>query len=252
MTAPLQIGSLMKRFSAFLLDFILLVILITGFVGLLAMAFDYDSYSQTVEDAMAKYEAQYGVSFDITQEEYEQLAPERKQEYDDAFLALNSDQEAVHAQKTANSLILMNATLSALLAYLILEFIVPLILKNGQTLGKKVFSLGLVRNDGVKMNNMQLFVRTFLGKYTLGTMLPVYLVIMILQGQIGLLGTVLLVILGITQLILILSRDHAPLQDRMAGTVLVDISCQQVFESTEELIAYTKRIHAERAERQSY
>ena len=37
----------------------------------------------------------------------------------------------------------------------------------------------------------------------------------------------------------------------LAGTVVIDISSQKIFENTEDLIAYTKRIHAEQVKRQN-
>ena len=56
---------------------------------------------------------------------------------------------------------------------------VPLKLGNGQTIGKKVFGIGVMRVDGVQLTTIQLFIRTILGKFTLETMIPVYIVLMI-------------------------------------------------------------------------
>ena len=62
-----------------------------------------------------------------------------------------------------------------------------------------------------------------------------------------------LALLGIGQLIcLCATRSNAALHDLMAGTVVVDIASQRIFASTEELVEYTKRIHADRAARQDY
>ena len=141
----------------------------------------------------------------------------------------------------------------AVLAVLVLEFIVPLLLGNGATVGKKVFSLGLIRTDGVKINTMQLFVRALLGKFTIETMIPLYLFLMMLWGLMGIAGTVIICGLGITQMLLYgFTRTNSLLHDLLAGTVVVDISSQRVFASTDDLIEYTKRVHAEKAERQDY
>ena len=48
------------------------------------------------------------------------------------------------------------------------------------------------------------------------------------------------------------TRTRSAIHDLLAGTVVVDIASQKVFASTEDLIAYTKRVHAERAQRQEY
>ena len=63
---------------------------------------------------------------------------------------------------------------------------------------------------------------------------------------------VLLALLVAQVLCVALGQNRATIHDRLAGTVVVDIASQKIFETTEDLIAYTKRIHAERAKRQDY
>ena len=66
-------------------------------------------------------------------------------------------------------------------------------------------------------------------------------------------GMLLLFALALAQLLCVaISRTNSAIHDLMAGTVVVDIASQTVFRDTEELIAYTKRIHAQRAARQQY
>jgi len=48
------------------------------------------------------------------------------------------------------------------------------------------------------------------------------------------------------------TRNNSAIHDLLAGTVVVDMSSQTIFRSTEELIAYKKRVAAERAARQVY
>ena len=69
MINDLQKASLMKRFMAFLLDLILLVILVTGFMWILSSVTNYDSYSNAMSDKIAEIKESYGV-LAIT-EEYE-------------------------------------------------------------------------------------------------------------------------------------------------------------------------------------
>ena len=136
---------------------------------------------------------------------------------------------------------------------LLWELVIPIWLGNGQTLGKKIFSLCLVRNDGVKLNHLQLFARMLLGKFTIETMLPVYVLILVFWGVVGLPGTLLLFAILIAQVLcLIISRDNCAIHDLIAGTVVVDISSQMIFRTTEDLIAYKKKIAAEQAARQVY
>ena len=79
MIFDLQKASMWKRVSAALLDFILLVIAVAGFAFLLSTVLGYDRHNEALDAAYAKYEKEYGVVFDISQEEFMQL-PEEKQQ----------------------------------------------------------------------------------------------------------------------------------------------------------------------------
>ena len=177
----------------------------------------------------------------------------QRENYKAAYDALVADDAAMDAYNMVINLSLLSATFGILLAIVILELILPLILKNGQTVGKKCFALGVVRVDGVKVTPLQMFVRTILGKYTVETMLPVYLFLMAFWGTAG--AWVIWAILGLlaVQLICVaVTKKRSAIHDLMAGTVVVDIASQKVFDSTEDLLAYVKRIHAEEAQRQDY
>jgi hypothetical protein len=54
----------------------------------------------------------------------------------------------------------------------LLEFLVPYLLKNGQTVGKKMFSLGVMRVDGVKISTFSL---ESAGMFDLDAELEIYL-----------------------------------------------------------------------------
>ena len=59
-----------------------------------------------------------------------------------------------------------------------------------------------------------------------------------------------LVILTVLQLgMMLLSQHHAPIHDVISGTVAVDFASQMIFDTPEEALAYTKKMHAEAAER---
>ena len=249
----LQRGSSWKRIAAWILDLMLLAVLSVGAAFGLSAALGYDSYDQTLQAAYDRYEQQYGITFDIDQAIYEAMTDAEKENYNAAYDALVADEEAMHAYNMIVNLSMVIITLGILAATLVLEFVVPLLLKNGQTVGKKCFSLGVTRVDGVKVTPVQMFIRTVLGKFAVETMIPVYVVLMIFWGTMGLGGTIVLLLLLVIQIAcLALGQMRQSIHDRLAGTVLVDISSQKIFESTEDLIAYTKRIHAELAKRQDY
>lgn len=253
MIYDLQKAGLWKRFAAWLFDGILTGILAVGIAFVLSLLLGYDGYIRQVEDAYDRYESRYGVSFAVTQEQYQSWSEEQRQNYDRAYEQLIADEQTVYAYNMVVSLTLMIASLGILLAMLILELAVPLVLKNGQTLGKKIFGLCVVRSDCVRMNTMQLFVRTVLGKYAVETMVPIYIVLMIFWGIMGLTGTLVLLVLLAAQIILLIAtRKNQPIHDVLAGTAVADYFSQMIFNSTEELIEYQKKIHAERAARQAY
>ena len=253
MTHDLQKASLWKRASAWIFDFILLGILIVGVALVLSAVLGYNGYNETLDAAYATYEEQYGVEFEISQEQYHTMTEQQRQNYNDAYDALVSDQEAMYAYNMVLNLTMLITTVSILISYLLLEFALPLYLGNGQTLGKKIFGLCLMRIDGVQINTMQLFVRTVLGKFTIETMIPVYILIMIFFNMIGIVGTGILAVLVLVQIILLaVTATNAQIHDLLAGTVVVDYASQMIFRTTEDLIAYQKRVAAEAAARQSY
>lgn len=253
MTVDLQKAGMWKRISAGLFDWILTGILVVGFCFLLSWILGYNDYNRTLNEAYDRYEAQYDIVFEVTGEEYERMSAEQRAAYDEAYHALIADSEAVYAYNMVLSLTLVIVSLGILAGVMVMEFIVPLMFKNGQTLGKKIFGIALMRTDGVKINTMQLFVRTVLGKYTIETMIPVLIILMIFFNMIGLLGTLILGAILLVQLILMgVTHTNSLIHDTLAGTVAVDYASQMIFESTEELIAYKKRVHAEMAARQEY
>lgn len=253
MIYDLQKASLLKRVSALLLDVILLATLACGFGMVLSSVLSYDSYTDDLRACYEKYEQMYGVHFDITAEEFEALPEEKQLLYQQADEALQSDEEALRAYNMVINLSLVIVSVSILLSFLVLEFGVPLLIGNGQTVGKKVFGIALMRIDGVRLSTFSLFVRTVLGKYTIETMIPVLILMMMLIGTIGIVGPlVLLAILVLQVVMMAVSKTNATIHDQMAATVAVDLNSQMIFDSPEALMAYKQQTHAEKVKEQTY
>lgn len=253
MITDLQKASLSKRIAAGILDAMLLCVLAVGFAALLTWVLNYDSHSTALEQAYTHYETQYGVEFDIAQSDYEAMTAAQKENFDAAYAALIADDDVLYHYNMVVNLTILVTTFSILLAMVILEFVVPLLLKNGQTVGKKVFSLGLMRTDAVQITPVQLFARTVLGKFTIETMISVYIIILIFFNSIGITGPVVIGGILLTQIIcLAVTRTNSLIHDLLAGTVVVDISSQKIFRTTQDLLDHQKRIAAERAARQDY
>ena len=253
MTNQIQKANFGKRTAAWLFDGILTGILAVAFGVLLSWLLGYDSYSQTLENAYAHYESQYGVAFEMSLEQYEAMTEAEQANYNEAYEALIADTQAMHAYNMMISLTMVIVSIGILLALVLWEFIMPLWFGHGRTLGKKIFGLCLIRNDGVKMNTMQLFTRSILGKYSIETMIPTLILLMIFWGTMGILGPVVLFALGAGQLAGILfTRHNCAIHDLLAGTVVADYPSQTIFESTEDLIEYQKKLAADRAARAPY
>jgi len=253
MIFDLQKANMWKRISAFLFDFILLVIAVTGFALLLSAILGFDKHSQALDRAYAKYESEYGVVFDISREEFMQKSEADQEIWNNAYQALIKDNDAVYSYNMVINLTLVISTLAILFSYLVLEFFVPVKFGNGQTLGKKIFGVAVMRTDGIKVTAPLLFIRTILGKFTIETMIPVLICIMIFFNVLGIVGMIILGLILLLQIFLMVTTyTNSCIHDVLAKTVAVDMQSQLIFETEEELIAYKNKVHAEKVARQTY
>ena len=253
MIYDLQRASMLKRISAWLLDFILLCIATTLMAFFLSSVLNYDSYSQQLEGRYAHYEAEYGVSRDLTQADVDQMSAEELANLEAASAAIAQDEEALYAYNMMIQLIILMTSFGILLAYLVLEWIVPLVLGNGQTIGKKIFGIGVMRQDGVRVNGVCMFIRTVLGKYAIETMIPVMMALMLYFGSVGEVGWLVVGVIGVAQVILLATtRERCMIHDKLASTVTVDLASQMIFDTPEARIAYQEKIAAEKAANKVY
>ncbi len=253
MIFDLQKASIWKRASAFLFDFILFGILAIGFAFLLSTITGYDNYSTTYTNKLTTYEQAYNTTFDYTEEEFNALEKAAQDDYMAARNALYQDSEAMYAYNMMIDLILLITSLSIFLSYLVLDFIIPLLFKNGQTLGKKIFSIAVMRTSGVKINSISLFIRTFLGKYAIETMVPVLIALMILAGVIGIVGPIVVILILLLQVILLAAtKKNSLIHDLLSDTVVVDFASQMIYDTEEDLIKAKQQAAAEKANKTSY
>lgn len=253
MMHDLQKPSMWKRISAALLDAILIFVVIEGIALLMMALTGFNSLVERRDALEEKYITMYDIDRDMSVEELNALPNEQKLAYQAKVEAANKayqdDPEVSEVFRKLFSLSILTTTFSTLIAFLILEFMVPLLFKNGQTLGKRIFSIGVIRIDGVKISPVILFARNILGKCTIGTLVPMYLIMMVSFGLLGLVGLIVLGALLLAQVIMFFfTKYHTPIHDKFAQTLTVDISTQLVFDSPEELLEYKKRIAAEQAE----
>lgn len=270
MIYDLQKASVLKRISAWLLDFILLTIVITGLTWGLAAAFGYYQNQSFIANINEEYDEKYfseingegcspenrKLTFNtnvMTAEKYEALSEDDRAYFDSVYDIYKTDERVNYSFAKEITVLLSAASIAIILAYLGLEFFIPLKLGNGQTVGKKVFAIGVMQVNGVRITGISLFARSMLGKCTIETMVPALIAIMILRGAINIVGLLVLALIAIFELILIIStKTNSLIHDIFAFTVAVDLPSQMIFDSEEDLIAYKKRIHAEAVENAKY
>lgn len=241
-----QKASMWKRISAALCDFILICIVAVGFALLLSTVLGYDGYIERFDELKVSYEEKYEIDLEKS---YDSLSEEERVKYDEADREFAQDSDANYLYSMIMNLTFLIVIFSILLGYILLEFIVPLIFKNGQTLGKKIFGIAVMREDGVRLSPLLLFVRTVLGKYTVETMLPLFVIVMLFLGSMGIVGIAVIAGMLIMQIaLLIVTKARTPLHDVLSHTVTVDFASQMIFNNVEDMIAYKKKIHAEQVE----
>ena len=222
----LQKASFLKRASAFLFDGILIGVLAVGFGFLLSLLLNYDGSYARLSGLYDKYEQKYRISFDIADGDYAALDEETLERYEKAYSELNADGEANAAFSMVVYLSLIIITFGVLLA-----FVVPLFLKNGQTLGKKIFGIAVMRTDGIRISPLILLIRTLLGKYTIETMTPILVVFLTVFAGLGYMGLVALAGLALLQILLMaFTKTNSAIHDVLARTVVVDLASQMIFD----------------------
>ena len=250
MNYDIQRASMLKRVPAWLLDIILLITVATGFLALWSQVFDVMPHVEKLSGIVEKYEAEYGGQLSMSVEEYEKLTAEEKLAADEISLeidkALNQDPEALKALETVATYIFAMLSLSILCAYVILELLIPLWLKNGQTLGKKCFGVALMRKDGIKVTPFMMFARTVLGKCTVETMIPLLSAVMLFVGIGGPLFFLGVAVLLAQLIVPLATRNKTGIHDIMACTVAVDLSSQMIFDTPEAMEAYYAELYTDK------
>ena len=249
----LQRADFWKRLSAFMFDTMMIILAAVGIAAIMSLFMNYEEHYNTIETIEAECAAKYGINTDLTAEEYEQLSDDEKQRYLEADAEFGSNPLVADAYNKLLTLTLLTITFSLLIAYVGLEFVVPIFLKHGRTLGKKIFGLAVMRTNGVKLDGQAHFIRSIIGKYTMETMVPVYIILMIIFGNLGPIGTLMLIAFLILEIAVYAStRTRSTVHDLVSDTVVVDMASQMIFESYNDLMAYKTKLHEEEANKKEY
>ena len=245
MKFSIQKASFWKRFSAWLIDAVSIVLLSMVFALATSAALGYDSYSNEYLQVVSGYETQleekYGIRLDLEDEEYQKLSPQDKAAYNEkktqAEQELNelvkADTKAQQLRSAITSLIITMVCISLFFATAVVHFAVPLGFKHGRTLGKKVFGLAVIRTNGLKLSAPVLFIRSFVGLFAIETMAVIFLCTIV---PTGLIMAVLVQALQIG--VMVKTYTNSAIHDLLADTVVVDFASQRIFETLDEQTAF--------------
>ena len=239
----LQKAPMLKRISALILDLIVLSIVVTGFSLCLSAILKYDADAEALEEKTTYYQEQYGVK---QTEEYVSLVesdPTAKANYEEYLKAVYADEEITKLNNLVLQKLLTILSVGFLLGFLVVDFFIPLLLKDGRTIGKKIFGICLMQSDHTKVRKAALFARTVIGKYALETMVPVIVIHMIVFFNIGMVGTIVLILLLLLQIIIcVKTQGNLVIHDLISATVCVDEKSQMIFDDENAKEEYRKKL----------
>lgn len=208
-----------RRFGAFIVD-LCLVIFLTVMIALpLRGVSGYTAASEKMDAIFNSIASQHGVDINITNQQYNALSEEEKLAVDAALKDISENEEAAELYSKTVKLTMIITFASLFVAVVILELVLPLIFKNGQTIGKKLMRLEVRRRDGSSVNFVTLLLRSISGKFFLDYGLPVFFFFSMLYANAGRIPLVGLLLLATAQIVSIaVTSDRRALHDILAGT----------------------------------
>jgi len=260
MAFSLQKANFFKRISAWLFDAVMCLVLTTGALVVMSALLNYDFQANKLdalyEQYYAQYELEHGVELGLSNEEFNKLTEEELQEYkyhyDEANKLIMQDAEVQRLHSVIMNYTFVMISVSLFAVHLIWYFLIPMILKDGRTLGKKIFGLAVMRTNGLKLSNPILFVRSILGLYTMETMVPVMFALLIYFGFLGIVGIVATLLLFALEIVVMaMTKTNSSIHDLLSDTVVVDFASQQIFQTQEALDAFWEAERALEAEQKN-
>jgi uncharacterized RDD family membrane protein YckC len=219
----IQNAGIFQRLIAFLVDAILVFFLhFTFSLAVISPVSNQFGYQQLVTD----YNAQL-VEFHLGEYSLEDgsFIMYNMDEIDEADLqAFYDDPEAKEISTRKFIFDFVQVSVGLLLAELVVLMLMPLLLKNGQTLGKKLMRLGLVDNQGLKVKPINVVMRFLIGWFVFETALSLIMTMFV--------GLPLFIL--ISALMALLTRNKRALHDIIGSTIVVNLDKMILFETTEE------------------
>ena len=234
---------MINRVAAFILDFVLLLILFTGILYFISLFADFDNHYAILQE---EYKKVGYLIFNPEVNDYVFITPDSPN-YDSVIDLINENELLLKELSFVNRFSVNAPLISVTISMFILEFIIPLFLKNGQTIGMKFFKIALISNNNLAVTSTQLFARCLIGKIAILGVVPVLAILYIfLNAGGGLFGSIILLIIVIIQLIMIIkNKNHEGIQDKIAQVYPVNFTETVIYKTQKELeeaqLIYTKK-----------
>ena len=216
-----------RRFGAFIVDLCLVVVLTVIIALPLRSISGYAATSDKMNAIFDRIAAEHGVDINITNQQYNALPDEEKLAIDAALEDISEDTEAAELYAKTVRLLFIVIFSSLLVSVVLLELVLPLIFKNGQTIGKKLMRLQVERRDGEPLNLVTMLLRSITGKFFIDYGLPVFFFLSFIYANAGRTPLIGLLMLTLGQIVSIaVTSDRRALHDIIAGTVVVPVALQ--------------------------
>ena len=245
-----KIPSIPKRIAAFFIDLVIFVLLFTGLAFVVG---EVCGYTANYEQLQEKY-IEHGVG-EFNEETNEFVfCDTSKEECIKSYELFFADDEAMVYYDKSIELTTLILTISVFVTYAITEFVVPLVIKDRQTIGMFLFKIGLVSTDGTTVEHKQLFIRFLFGKFLLTTMIPIYGTIYSFFSAFGgIFGLIFALIIWIIDIALTLfSEKKAGIANSIGSCYACDIETSMIYDTVEEINAIKGAEAAEKVNKERY
>ncbi|MCI5745224.1 MAG: RDD family protein [Erysipelotrichaceae bacterium] len=226
-------AKMIKRLAAFIIDAILLLIVSTGILYICSVSSYYDTHYDNLHNQYRE------IGYEIYDEENKtwKIIDENYENFEDIIKEYNNNEIIKKENEFFSKFVLNAPLLSITISLLILEIIIPLILKNGQTIGMKCFSIALISTSEIKVKPLQIFIRGLFGKIVLLGLIPyMCLIYSFFNPTGGLLGTIFFLLINIINLIFLFSTPNkTAIPDKIGQVFAVDATSTIFFNSLKDL-----------------
>ena len=245
-----KIPSIPKRIAAFFIDLVLFLLLFTGIAFVVGEVVGYTSNYDLLQE---KY-IEHGVGLIDPETNEFVFCDTSKDECKQSYELFFKDEEAMVYYDKSVELTTLILTVSVFVTYAITEFVVPLIIKERQTVGMLLFKIGFVSTDGTKVEHKQLFIRFLFGKFLLATMIPIYgMIFSFFSAFGGIFGLVFaLIIWGIDIGLTLFSEKKAGIANSLGSCYVYDIETGTVYDTIEEINAIKGAAAKEKVSKEQY